>query len=123
MITVVAMLEDGYESTMEHLCWRQIRAAFKVNRLICIGHDCQTMTQALCRVSPEDRRVFVVPPGRTPKSVEFDDYSVPESVVFIFGKPGNNLVKYIAERDDAVHITTPGPADLMAITVAGMILK
>ena len=46
MITICGILESGYESTMEHLVWRQLKGAFLVD-LALVGHDYKTMEEAL----------------------------------------------------------------------------
>ena len=126
MLAVIAMLERGYEQTFEHLCWRQIKAAFQVDQLICVGHDCSDMSGAFELLEEGYQRVFVVPPGRTNKSVEFGPFVIPtwrSGTAYIFGRPGDNLVRYIADADLAVHITTLGIVDMMAVTVAGIVLR
>jgi len=55
-------------------------------------------------------------------SVEFSDFVLPEGdIVFCFGSPQETMVNFIGE-EIALHITTPGSADMMAVTVAGMVM-
>lgn len=119
MITLLGMLEREHEPTFEYLCWRQMKGAYDVN-LICVGQDYNTMEEALDATTGS--RVFMIPPGRV-DSIEMSDYTPPKGdVVYIFGRPGDNLVRYVTEEDTVVHITTPNPADMMAVTVAGIVL-
>jgi hypothetical protein len=54
--------------------------------------------------------------------MEFADFVPPEGdLVFCFGSPQETMVKFIGE-EIALHITTPGTADMMAVTVAGMVM-
>ena len=117
MITILTMLEDGYESTYEHLAFRQLKGAFKCN-LACVPHDFPTMQEALNTV--EGTKIFMVPPGRA-DSIEFNEFSLPDNPVFVFGSPQENLVTYIGDNT-ALHITTPGESDMMAVCVAAQVL-
>lgn len=119
MITILSMLEKGYESSFEHLTFRQLQGAYRAN-LICVPHDHLTMEFALEKA--KGTKVFMVPPGRTPHSTEFKEWTPPEGdVVFVFGSPQENLVRYIGD-DIALHITTKGSSDMMSVCVAAMVL-
>lgn len=121
MQTVLAYLEDGYELTYEHLAFRQLKGAYQCE-LVCIGHDYDTPEEALASVT--GTKVFLLPPGRSELSVEMSSFTPPAGdVVYIFGRPGENMVSFIEEGDLAVHITTPGQTDMMAISVAGIVLN
>ena len=68
-------------------------------------------------------RVFVIPPGRIP-SEDLADY-IPLKhgrTLYVFGRPGENLVRYVRPEDDVLSIATPGPTDMMAVSAAGIIL-
>jgi len=119
MITVLAVLEKGYESSFEHLAFKQLHGAFQTN-LICIPHDYGTLQEGLD--AAVGTKVFFVIPGRVEHSVEFSDWVPPEGdLVLCFGSPQENLVKYIG-KDIAVHITTAKPVDMMAVCVATVAL-
>jgi len=119
-ITICGVLEDGYESTMEHLVWRQLKGAFGV-KLLLAPKDFPTMQDLVD--SLEGKRVFFIPPGRM-ESLDFYDYKLPEGEVnLIFGKPGDNLVKYVREEDDVVSIHTPNSTDMMAVSTVGIALN
>ena len=120
MITLIGMLEVGWEEDFEHLVWRQLKGAWKVN-LKLIGHHYETMEEAL--ESHDGPKVFLIPPGRT-ESIDFKDYIPPNGdIAYIFGRPGDTLVKYIQEDDVVISIHTPGKTDMMAISVVGIILN
>jgi hypothetical protein len=119
MITILSMLEKGYESSFEHLTFRQLRGAYKC-KLICIPHDFATLQEGLD--AAVGVKIFMVPPGRVDHSTEFSEFILPyENVVFVFGSPQENLVKYIGDNK-AIHITTKGSSDMMAVCVAAMVL-
>jgi hypothetical protein len=121
MKTVLAYLEEGYEVTYEHLAFRQLKGAYQCE-LVCIGHDFDTPEEALASVT--GTKVFLLPPGRSNLSVEMADFVHPEGdVVYIFGRPSESMVRFIEEGDLAVHITTPGATDMMAVSVAGIVLN
>jgi hypothetical protein len=113
------MLEKGYESSFEHLTFRQLKSAYQVN-LITVPHDFATLQEGLD--AAVGTKVFMVPPGRVDHSTEFKNWVPPEGdLVFCFGSPQENLVKYVGD-DIALHITTPKPADMMSVCVAAMVL-
>lgn len=120
MITLLAYLEEGYESSFEHLAFRQLKGAYRCG-LVCIGHDYTSPEEAL--ESVKGTKIFMLPPGRLARSVEFPEFELPPDPVFIFGRPGETMVRFIGPEDLAVHITTPGKADMMAVTVAGIVLN
>lgn len=120
MITIVSMLEAGYKSTFEHLAFRQLKGAYGCN-LVCIPHDHLTMSEALSRLSGE--RIFMVPPGRVNHSKEFSKHVFSGGDInFIFGSPQESLISYVGDHT-ALHITTPGPVDMMAVCVAALVLN
>ena len=120
MVTICGILEDGYESTMEHLMWRQLKGAYGVN-LVLVPFHYPTMEEALDSLKGD--KVFLIPPERV-ESQNFKDYNFPkEDVNYIFGKPGNNLVKYLKEEDDVVSLHTPNNVDLMAVCMVGIVLN
>ena len=120
MITILTMLEAGYESTYEHLAFRQLKGAYRC-KLISVPHDYDTLSEALAAAS--GKRVFMVPPGRVPNSQEFSGYPLQSiDYVFIFGSPQENLVQFVGDSL-ALHITTPDPTvDMMAVCVAAQVL-
>lgn len=122
MITILVVLEKGYESSFEHLAFRQLKNAWGVN-LCCVPHDCETLEEALDLVS-NDTLVYMMLPGRVEHSTEFKDFVLPSGdVTFVLGSPQENLVNYVG-NDIALHITTPNPSvDMMAVCVAGIILN
>ncbi len=121
MITICGILEDGYEPTMEHLIWRQLKGAYDV-KLVLVPLSFSTMREAI--ESLEGKNVFLIPPNRVAVSIDFNDYKLPKGDVnFIFGKPGDNLVKYVTEYDDVVSIHTPNNVDMMAVSVVGIVLN
>ena len=113
------MLEKGYESSFEHLAFRQLQGAYGC-RLITVPHDYPTLQEALDSVNGE--KIFMLPPGRVDHSQEFKDYELPdEDVTFVFGSPQESLVSYVGNHT-ALHITTLMPPDMMAVCVAGIVL-
>ena len=123
MLTLCGMLEAGYDITLEHLIWRQMKGAFGVN-LILARHDFPTIDDAIASLPP-DPRVLLIPPGSLGEleAVELSAY-VPlgEDTVYCFGAPGENLVRFVRPEDTVVTLTTPTPTDLMAVTMAGILL-
>lgn len=130
IITLVGILEPGYtltkekfshKSTPEFLGWKQLAGAYQV-KLALVGFHYDTIEEAL--ENQIGRRIFFIPPDRT-ESIDFKDFTTPleDNIAYIFGCAGNNLTKYIKEGDTVVSIHTPFPADLMAISVVGIILN
>ena len=119
MITICGSLEEGYESSMEHLIWRQLKGAFGV-KLVLAPKDFPTLEEAI--KSLKGKKVFLIPPGRM-KSINFQDFQVPEGDVnYIFGKPGDNLVRDVTDKDIVISLHTPNNTDLMAISMVGIVL-
>lgn len=120
MITILSMLEAGYQSSFEHLAFKQLKGAFLCN-LLTVPHDFDTLDEALA--AAQGTRVFMMPPGRYPETTEFSDFVMPDGdVTFIFGSPQENLMRLITEGDVCLHITTPGGSDMMAVCVAAQVL-
>ena len=119
MITILSMLEKGYESSFEHLTFRQLQGAYKC-KLICVPHHFPTMQDGLD--AAVGTKVFMVPPGRVERSTEFNDWTPPAGdLVFVFGSPQESLTSYVG-NDVALHITTKGSSDMMAVCVAAQVL-
>jgi len=96
-----------------------LKGAYQCN-LVCVPHDFATMQEALAATA--GKKVFLMPPGRVETSVEFADWVMPnEDIVFVFGSPQDNLVSSLG-ADEALHITTQGTADMMAVCVAGVVM-
>jgi len=113
------MLEKGYESSFEHLAFRQLKGAYDC-KLVCVPHNYDTMQEALD--AQTGLLVFMVPVGRVDNSQNFDDWTMPEGdVVFVFGSPQENLTSFIHEST-ALHVATPAPIDMMAVCVAAQVL-
>lgn len=122
MIVLAGELEAGYEATLEHLIWRQLKGAYGV-ALALAPHDHASLEQALA-AWPDHERVFLIPPGRTAASVAFGDFCPPAGdVVYVFGRPGNNLVRLVAPGETVVSLHTPHPVELMAVSVAAIVLQ
>jgi len=121
MITILANLEEGYESTYEHLAFRQLKGAYQC-KLVSVRHEYATFDEAL--QNTRGTIVFMVPPGRVSWSTEFSKWTPPPGdITFCLGSPQENMVRKIAQNSVALHITTPDPAvDMMAVCVAGIIL-
>ena len=121
MITILSMLEVGYDtnSTFEHNTFQQLKGAY-ASKLICIPHDYATMQEGLDAAI--GTKVFMMRPGRVPHSTEFKDWTPPDGdLVFVFGSPQECLSSF-ANGEIALHITTPFGADMMAVSVAGIVM-
>ncbi len=106
---------------MELLVWRQLKGAWDVP-LVLIPKDFATMQEAL-EAYNDHNKVFFIPPGRI-GSTDLRDFTLPEGdVLLVFGRPQENLVRYVKEGDRVVSIHTPGTADKMAISVVGIALN
>ena len=120
MITILSMLEEGYESSFEHLSFRQIKGAYGCG-LVCVPHHYPTMQEALDNT--DGTKIFMVPDGRIAHNVNFNDLVLPDGdVVFVLGSPQENLVGYIKDTDIAATIYTPFEVDMMAVCIAGIIM-
>lgn len=105
---------------MEHLTWKQIEGAFGVELLLA-PIDFPTMKELID--SLEGKKVFLIPPGRI-ESHDFAEYKFPKGDInFIFGRPGNNLVRHVTKEDDVVSVHTPNAVDMMAISTVGIVLN
>jgi hypothetical protein len=119
MITILSMLETGYESSFEHLAFRQLKGAFQCN-LVTVPHNFPTMAEALA--ATQGTKVFMFPPNRV-ASTEFADFVLPDGdVVFVFGSPQEPLKDYVEDGDTCLQITTVGASDMMAVCVAAQVL-
>jgi len=112
------MLETGYKSTFEHLTFRQLKGAYYCG-LVCVPHDYPDLQSALDNT--EGEKIFMFRPGKVSDSTEFKDFTPEGDTVFVLGSPQQDLVTFVG-NDKALHITTAGEADMMAVCVAGIIL-
>jgi len=120
MVTILTMLEAGFDNSYEHNAFQQLNGAYQSN-LIAIPHDYATFQEGLD--AAVGTKVFMTPPGRIAWSAEFSEWVPPEGdLVFCFGSPQESMISYITESDIALHITTPFAADMMAICVAGIVM-
>lgn len=112
------MLEKGYESSFEHLAFRQIKGAYQC-KLVCVPFHYPSFQEALDNTP--GKKVFLLPPNRVAHSTEFSEFILPdEDVVFCFGSPQESMVNYV-KNNTALHITTPKTSDMMAVCVAGIV--
>jgi len=121
MITILSMLEKGYESSFEHLTFRQLQGAYKC-KLICIPHDYPTLQEGLD--AAEGTKIFMLPPGRVDRSTDFNLWNPPsrfDDYVFVFGSPQESLISYVGD-DIVLHINTEGSSDMMSVCVAAQVL-
>jgi len=123
MITLVGCWEkDWLAPKVELFMWRQLKAAYHVDRLIMIPRllgkrtsvdEFETMEQAL-----EDctgTLVLMEPTG----TVTLQEFSHPTDAVYIFGKAGINNCRFEGEK---VRIDTPSQVDMFAINAASIVL-
>jgi hypothetical protein len=120
LVTICGSLERGYESSMEHLTWRQLKGAYGVKLVLAPLHY-----PSLDEMIPnlKGKKIFFIAPGRT-ESEDFKDYVFPEGDInLIFGTATENLVRFVTEDDDVVSIHTPHTSVLMSTSVIGIILN
>jgi tRNA(Leu) C34 or U34 (ribose-2'-O)-methylase TrmL len=133
MVTVIGMWEPGYsieQTFFEDTVWKQTLSAFNVNRFIMITYNeayienttnpeqYSNMEDAL--ISTEGERVFLTFSSENALSLE--NFSHPEDAVYIFGRPGDNLLQYIRPQDKQVHIDTPNNIDMLACSCVAAVL-
>ena len=119
-VSICGCLENGYDKTLERLAWRQLKGAYNVH-LILAPKDFPTLEEAID--SLEGQKVFLIPPDRI-ESVDLRDFQIPEGTVnYIFGRAGDNMVRYVQEGDMVVSIHTPHNADMMSVAAASIVLN
>lgn len=119
-ITICGSLEKGYESSMEHLAWRQLKGAYGVKLVLAPLHY-----PSLDEMIPnlKGKKIFLIPPGRT-ESKDFREYSFPDGEInLIFGTARESLARFVTDDDDVVSIHTHKNTDLMATSTVGIILN
>lgn len=127
MITVVGRWEEGWlEHRIEYFMWKQLAAAFKVDRIVMVPKSnntripidqYNTMEEAL--ESCKGTKYFLEPTG----SENIDDIEINGDVVFIFGNAMNHNKNYIKENDISVRIETPQSTDIFAVNALAITLK
>jgi hypothetical protein len=117
-VTLVGWLEVGYPDSMEAMIWRQLRGAYGC-KLHLFGPD-----DALS-VDEFSNRVFLIPPKSLlpGQGVPLTEYGFHTPVTYVFGRPGENLQRFVTPEDSVVYIQTPNETDLMAVTAAGIVLN
>lgn len=104
MLTVIYRPETNQlPPDVEAKIWRQIKGAFRIQKLIAVPGDFDTMRQALDAVQGE--RVFLEPSGE--RTVAW----IPEGdIVLVIGNTAENNLAYAA-ADETYRIATEGTAD------------
>ena len=122
MITVVGMWERGYSEEqmfIEDTVWRQTVSAFAVDRFIMIPcPEYDTMQDALASTTGD--RVFMCYDSEGAEPLW--SFIHPEDAVYIFGRPGDNLVQYMNKGNYKVHIDTPNKVDMLGCSCVAAVL-
>ena len=123
MVTLVGFWEYGWlEPKVELFMFRQLCAAYKVDRLVMIPtllgprtsvDQYDTLEEALESCSGE--RIFLEPSG----SEHLDTFDHPEDAVYIFGKA---MISNRHEEGKMVRINTPSMTDMFAVNAAAIVL-
>jgi len=125
VITFVGHWEkDWLAPKVELFMWRQLKAAYHVERLVMVPRllgkrtsvdEFETMDEALADCAGSF--VLLEPTGDTTLA----EFSHPEDAVYIFGKAGTNNLKFSGVAD-TVRIVTPSSVDMFAINAAAIVL-
>lgn len=133
MITVIGMWEPGYtdeQSYFENTVWNQTISCFAVDRYIMVcGEETglkavskpeqyDTMDEALS--TTKGKRIFLTFPIKGAKDMK--TFKHPKNAVYIFGKPSDNLLKYVRKQDIKLHIFTPNNVDMLACSCVAAVL-
>lgn len=131
MLTIALFWEDGWlDPKVELAMMRQLKGAYKVDRIIATpvllenrtNVECfKTMDKALATCG-DDKRVFLIPPGRNREGIDIEEYEFKKDSVLVFGKAGETLTRFIKPGDDVVSIYTPGNSALFTQSVLGQVL-
>lgn len=123
MITLVGRWEkDWLEYRVELFIWKQLCAAFKVDRLIMVGKtgnpritidQYDTMEDALASCS--GTFVFLEPKG----DINLSDFTHPTDAIYVFGNAMNHNLQYDGSK---VRINTPTTTDMFAFNAAAIVL-
>lgn len=134
MITVIGMWEQGYsleQTFIEDSIWKQTLNAFAVDRFVMVTYpeiyidkvtspeQYNTMEEALA--SSKGERVFLsyqIVEG----VVDMKDFVHPTDAIYIFGRPGDNLIRYMQPKDHKVHITTLNNTDMLGCSCVAAVL-
>jgi hypothetical protein len=133
MITVVGMWEPGYtleQTYIEDTIWKQTLSAFGVDRFCMVtypevelpnvSHPEQFSSIEETLASTEGERVFLTFPAEG--AVSMRDFNHPADAVYIFGRPGDDLLSYIQPGDHQVHIDTPNNVDMLGCSCVAAVL-
>lgn len=134
MITVIGMWEQGYtleQTFIEDTVWKQTLCAFAVDRFVMVDYpevhidnvtspeQFPTMEDALA--SSEGERVFLS--YQTVEGIlDMKNFVHPIDAIYIFGRPGDNLTRYMREKDHKVHIATPNNTDMLGCSCVAAVL-
>jgi hypothetical protein len=132
MVTVVGMWEPGYsleQMFFEDTVWKQTLSAFAVDRFLMVTSDTiipnrskpeqfPTMEDALA--STEGERVFLT--FAPDNALDMKSFAHPDNAVYVFGRPGDDLIQYIRPEDHRVHIDTPNNVDMLACSCVAAVL-
>lgn len=104
MVTVIYRPEtDQIPAEVERKIWRQLKGAFRINKLVTVPGDFDTMDEALNAFQGE--RVFLEPSGY--RSV----YEIPQGdIILVVGNTNHSNVEY-ARVNEMYRIATEGGID------------
>jgi tRNA(Leu) C34 or U34 (ribose-2'-O)-methylase TrmL len=132
MITVVGMWEPGYsleQTFLEDTVWKQTLNAFSVDRFCMVKYpgvtageisspeEYDTMEEALASTNGE--RIFMC---FAQTGTNLKDFVHPADAVYIFGRPGDDMVQYMNPEDHKIHIQTPNNVDMLACSCVAAVL-
>lgn len=123
MITIVGMWETGWlEPKVELFMFRQLRGAFKYDRLVMVPKllgnrtsvdEYDTMEEAL--ESCEGELIFMEHRG----DVMLHEFKHPQKAVYVFG---NAMMHNLRFNGTNVRIDTPEKTDMFAVNAASIVL-
>ena len=123
-VAICGMLEVGWDaanSSFEFLCWRQLKGAWQVEMAL-VPRDFLEMEEALDHFKGY-HRIFLIRSPNPFAAVWLQDLKLPEGpVVYVFGRPGENLVRYVRPNEDTVASINTANTDMMAVSAAGIVL-
>lgn len=123
LITIIGMWESEWlDPKIEMFMWRQLCAAYKVDRLVMVPKLLENRTNvdqfdtvAEAIKSCYGTKIIMEPKG----NVKLNTLNHPENAVYIFGKAGKNNQDIDGMK---VRIDTPTMTDMFAISAAAIVL-
>lgn len=125
---LVAWEKDWLSPKTEAFILRQMCNAYRVDRVMAVPKllpertSIEQFDDVLSALATTDSERVWLQPEKTYQGKPLQEFDHPEDAVYIFGKAGENNMRFVKEGDHIVTIYTPAKVDFFSLSCAAMLL-